>query len=383
MSKEINLVPDIKDEMIKTLKMRNFIFFLCIVVAAASVGITLVFGLIAGGQKLAIDGKNETINQLSAKLNSYSDLGDFLTIKDQLGNISTLTSNKKVFSRTFDILLALNPAGVDTITISELSVNMADEQTTFTFDAQANANKEPFIDYNVLDAFKKSMKYTRYDYGKYVTREGDTIPAYCIVDADNNGSFFNDETRGYYAYWTIDAEGCNESKSENYNTEEYEGQKVVRIWRTPQFSEWYKETPVEGQPSMTLDGSISGVAHFESSCITYTGNDSESSANPKWTSTNDTCLLVPDGDDGIVISESSNGRNNDKELVLRFSATINLNPEIYKFSNTHVMAIAPSGRRNVTDSYVQVQAMFGERAADCAEDDVDCKSNTANGGNNG
>ena len=31
MAREINLVPDIKDEMIKTLKMRNLIFFICII----------------------------------------------------------------------------------------------------------------------------------------------------------------------------------------------------------------------------------------------------------------------------------------------------------------------------------------------------------------
>lgn len=383
MSKEINLVPDIKDEMIKTLKLRNFIFFLCLVIALASIGVTTIFGLIAGGQQLAIEGKKDAIDQLSAKLNSYSDLNDFLTVKDQLGNISTLTSNKQVFSRTFDFLLALKPTGADTITISELSVNLDAEKPTFTFEAQANANKEPFIDYNVLDAFKKSMKYMRYDYGNYVTREGEVIPAYCMIESDENGNAFNDESRGYYAYWTIDAEGCNKTESKNYSTEEFNGQTVVRIWRTPQFSEWYKENPVEGQPKMTLSGEISNVPHFKSNCIKYTGDNRESSANPKWTPVNDTCLLVPDGDDGIKITESSNGRNASDELVLRFSAILSLSKEIYKFSNSHLVAIPPSGKRNVTDSYVQVQAMFGERAADCAEDDIDCKSNTANGGNNG
>ena len=36
MAREINLVPDVKGEMIKALKLRNFIFFLCIIVVAAS-----------------------------------------------------------------------------------------------------------------------------------------------------------------------------------------------------------------------------------------------------------------------------------------------------------------------------------------------------------
>ncbi len=371
MSREINLVPDIKDEMIRTLKLRNFIFFLCIVIASASAGLTFLVGLVMGGQQLALTSKQNTIKNLSAKLNSYSDLNDFLTIKDQLSSLSTLASNKKVLSRTFNTLSALLPTGADTITISELNVNLSGEQPTFTFDAQANAGKEPFIDYNVLDAFKKSMIYMRYDYGKYVDRTGATIPAYCIIESDSNGDLFSDSSKGLYAFWTINVEGCYPSSDANvsYTTEDYDGAQVVRIWRTPQFNDWYSSS------NMTLDGTISNVEHFQSACITYKGDVDQGGINPKWTETNESCKLVPAGTEGIKISDSSNGRGASDELVLRFSATITLSPEVYKFSNTHMLAIAPSGRRNVTDSYVQIQAMFGERAADCEEGDTACKTN--------
>lgn len=381
MAREINLVPDIKGEMIKTLKLRNFIFFLCIVVAAASIGITAIFGLIMGGQQLALDSKKTTLDNLSRKLNSYSDLSEFLTIKDQVGNISTLTSNKKVLSRTFNVLSALLPTGADTITVSELNVSLSDEQPTLSFDAQANAGKEPFIDYNVLDSFKKSMQYMRYDYGKYVDKKGATIPAYCMIESGDDGATFNDASRGIYAFWTINAEGCNPSsdtKTSDYATEDYNGQQVVRIWRTPQYNDWYKKTQVEGQPYMSLDGQISGVEHFESQCITYTGNATQNPNSPKWIDSNESCYLVPGGTEGINVSDSSNGRGAGDELVLRFSAIIAIAPEVYNFSNSHVLAIAPSGRRNVTDSYVQIQAMFGERAKDCAEGDTTCATATNN-----
>ncbi|MDO5451611.1 MAG: hypothetical protein Q4F56_00795, partial [Candidatus Saccharibacteria bacterium] len=69
------------------------------------------------------------------------------------------------------------------------------------------------------------------------------------------------------------------------------------------------------------------------------------------------------------------------QLVLRFSAIIKIAPEAYQFSNSHVLAIAPSGRHNVTDSYVQVQAMFGARAADCPEGDTACSSEVNANGN--
>lgn len=380
---EINLVPDIKEEMIKTLKLRNFIFFLCIVVAAASIGLTALFGLVMGGQQIAVDGKKTTIENLSQKLNSYSDLNDFLTIKDQLSDITTLTDNKNVVSRTFNILSALLPSGADTIQISELTVDLTEGASSFTFDAQANAGKEPFIDYNVLDAFKKSMEYMRYDFGSYVDKEGNEIPAYCMIEQGDDGAFFNDDAKGMYAYWTIEGEGCNPSKTikdSEYTKEDYQGQSVVRIWRTPQYSDWYKEKEKSGQPYMSLDGTISNVEHFNSSCIKYTGDNSKSSANPKWTDSND-CKLVPEGVDGIKIVDSSNGRGASEELVLRFSAIINLAPDVYRFNNSHMIAIAPSGHRNVTDSYMQVQAMFGQRAADCPEGDTACSNNKANEGN--
>lgn len=397
--REINLVPDIKNEMIKALKLRNLIFFICIVVAAASVGVTVFFGVIAGGQQLAIDSKKSAIKTLENKLDSYSDLNDFLTIKDQLSNISEITSNKKVLSRTFNILSALLPTGADTIKISEMNVNLSDTNPTLVFEAQANAGRPPYIDYNVLDSFKKSMKYMHYDYGNYVDKEGAIIPAYCMIETNSQGTFFTEsgtsEAESIYAYWTIEGEGCNPSartveESENgetengetentqsggYEMESYEGQPVVRIWRTPQYNDWYKENPVEGEPYMSLDGEISNVPHFESSCIKYRGETSDD-GTVKWTSSSDeNCRLVPDDDGGIIISESSNGRDASEDLVLRFSATITLAPEVYDFNNTHMLALPPSGRYNVTDSYVQVQAMFSKRAKDCAKDDTACKTN--------
>ena len=397
---EINLVPDVKGEMIKSLKLRNFIFFLCIVIAAVSTGVTIFFGVIAGGQQLAISSKKSTIDNLSEKLKSYRDLNDFLTIKDQLSNISDITDNKKVLSRTFNVLSALLPTGADSIRISELNVDLSAEAPIFAFDAQANAGAPPYIDYNVLDSFKKSMKYMRYDYGNYVDKYGATIPAYCMIETNSEGAFFYEPvTRDIYAYWNITGDGCNPSTSteqdndiispdtdietetqdepaniiDGYATEDYNGTPVVRVWRTPQFSSWYKENPSDKEPSIDLSGAISNVPHFESSCVSYSGEIEESTNTVKWSSSNTSCLLVPDGDNGIVISESSNGRNASDELVLRFSATIALAPEVYNFNNKHMLALAPSGRYNVTDSYVQIQAMFGQRAKDCAKDDAACK----------
>ena len=401
--REINLVPDVKDQMIKALKLRNFTFFLCIIVASASVAVSVIFATIAIGQQAVVDGKKNTIANLSEKINSYSDLSDFLTVKDQLGNLNTISNNKKLLSRTFTILSALLPTGADFIKISELSINLSSNDPVITFDAQANAGNPPYIDYNVLDSFKKSMQYLHYDYGTYVDRKGTAIPAYCIIENGTDGATLYDKEKGYYAYWLIKGEGCNPSYEpkldkdgkeiynetealEGYATEEYEGSVVVKIWRTPQKEEWYRSEESDKFPYMSLDGEISNVAHFESDCITYTGTLDEKTKKPVWRdeseiwNENDTCLLVPEGIDGIRISGSSNGRGASNELVLRFSASITLSAEAYKASNHHLLAVAPKGRHNVTDSYVQIQNMFSERAADCESGDTACSNNSRNGG---
>lgn len=453
MAREINLVPDVKNEMIRALKFRNLIFFIAIVIGIGCAVSIAVFGSIVGGQQIAINNKDTSVKLMASTLENYkNDLDDYLTIRDQLKNITDTTNQKKVLSRTFDILATLLPTGADTITISELNVNLT-EEPTFSFDAQANAGRDPFIDYNVLDSFKKSMQYMHYDYGRYVDKEGTEIPAYCIIETADDGSLL-DEDGKLYGLWTIEAEGCNpnnadfipaieepEEEEENtdeeeesddtqsnlqaglqslmgnsrlstnsnsdeeentdedeektsgsssktkrhsidaYETEAYNDSiNVVKIWRTPQFDEWYKDE------HMTIDGAISGVPHFESQCITYRGEPTDKTGVFNWVDSNEQCKLVStseDNPDGIKISESSNGRGAGDELVLRFSAIITFNPEVYSFNNFHMISIPPAGRRNVTDSYVQIQAMFGEAARPCDEGDTACTSNTRNlnGGN--
>ncbi len=433
--KEINLVPDIKNDFIKTLKFRNLVFFICIVVAISSTVVMLIFLSIAGGQQGFITAKQNTIDALQKKIEEYSDLSDFLTIRDQLSNIAEITENKVMMSRTFNILSAMIPTGSDYISISELNVNLENEEgsPTFTIDAQANAGTDPQIDYKVLDSFKKSMRYLRYDYGEYVDKNDQTIPAYCIIETDNDGATLRDSEKGYYAYWLIEGEGCNPSAEDEedeeveetttllqtqtfddqelftqettienliakptltdlsektgYQVEEYNGQNVVKIWRTPQYTEWYKANPQENEAYMDLDGNIHNIPHFNSSCITYSGAEKDNKTIT-WTTTNESCLLVPDneeGGEGIKIESSTNGRNADEELVLRFNAIITLAPGAFNFNNHHVLAFSPAGRRNVTDSYSQIQSIFAERASDCDKNDTECittpTSDTSNSDN--
>ncbi len=458
---EINLVPSVKAEMIKSLKMRNLVLFICIIIVAVSVGIVAIVGSVVTGQNITMNDQDNKIEMMSGKLSGFEGLGEYLTIQDQLGNITSIQNNRKILSRVFSFLNVLLPSDPDRITISEMNVDLS--ENIISFSGQADAGVEPFIDYRVLESFKKSVALVKYDYGRYVDAEDNEIPTRCVVESGSDGKTLV-EGNSIYAYWMMGKSGCEtavterekalvelateiedaaaaaaedagEAMSEDeilertkeiyneyadaivpnwydewlsandltrYSEKElnsndrqsildsynewrnslsdeerwvvdqelsqgvdYRDVKFMKIYRTPQFSDWYKKE------YMDLSGGITGVPHFASQCITYSGMELEDSI--RWTSNNE-CMLM-DGD--VNISNSSNGRDASNNLVLRFEASLTLNEDPLKFENKHVMAIGPNGQ-NVTDSYVQIEGMFGEKAEDCQSSDVVCVSNTEN-----
>ena len=489
---EINLVPEIKYQMLKSMRFRKVSTFVCAIVAAVVGVATAVFGIIVVTQNNTLAQQDTKLDSMAKKISEFSSMDDFLTLQSQLNAIQTVNDNKQVLSRIFGVISMLRPQGGDELTLSKVSVNMDDD--VVTMEGQADAGVAPFYDYRVLESFKKGAELTKYDHGRYVDAEGVEIPARCMIEAKPDGATYMDENGSIYAYQTIGEYGCDtklkelkdalnsvkenvsvstetdtkteidketgkevtttvttktkeselkaqqaqvyseygtevrknwfdkwlkENNLERYDDYEnrqddiraayqayYDGlsdeEKVIvdteinagvdirdvdfrKIYRTPQFTEWLKEgwTDEDGKtqatPRMTLSGEISDWPHFESQCISYSGE--KNTVNGKevvmWTTTNDCMLLAGD----MSILESSNGRNSEGELVLRFRATIDIAKEALSFKTKHLLAIGPDGQ-NVTDSYRQIEGMFEQEAVDCNTAGVICtEAETA--GNNG
>lgn len=416
---EVNLVPDVKIQMIKALKMRNLVLFICIVVAAASIGVVLILFSIKSGQDIMMASQDKRLDAMSIKLNDYEELDDLVTIQRQLDMISQLSGDKPVLSRVFGALDVVLPQGNDVVQLSELRVNL--EDNTLRFEGQADARTAPLIDYRVLEALKKGMALSKYDYGRFVDAMGNEIPTWCINEADENGDPYRDG-ENYYVWWDLSTAGCAaveegssvtsgddapelyyssvaEVESEEVEVSEsvakgqqdgdeeddddeeaidladveerVEGDQVkyyreevkrVKIWRTPQFEAWHKSGYME------LNGSITGIEHFESECTQYSGTmQSGDGSVAKWTSTNE-CMLAPQGMD---VLSSTNGRDESDNLVLKFTASVQIVPEFFEFKNKHMIAIGPMGQ-NVTDSYMQIGGMFTQEARECAAGDTEC-----------
>lgn len=420
---EISLVPEVKHQMIRVQKLRNLVLFVCIVVSVVSFGAVAVLFSIKSGQDIAMSNQDKKLETMSVKLMGFEELGDLVTVQGQLGKLQEIANNKRMLSRVFGALAAMLPTGGDVVQISELRVDL--DASTLRMEAQADARTAPLIDYRVLESFKKGVALTKYDYGRYVDAKGNEIPTWCIEEASSDGMPYR-KGEDYYAWWNLNAEGCaalqvgSSSREDEDETDvvelfydedaelkvsetevpedellnagvefetdaegkvtvtddrvtetEKDGRKVyvlkkvdqVMIWRTPQFNTWHRGGKME------LNGTISGVPHFESACIKYSGTAQGNDA-AKWTSTND-CMLAPEG---LTVSSSSNGRDESNNLVLRFTANLTVNPEFFAFRNKHMMAIGPVGQ-NVTDSYVQIGGMFTQPATECADGDTECLNN--------
>lgn len=355
---EINLVPDVKAEMIHAQKIRNVVFFASFVVSAMAIAIVVLLVMFKLGQDITLATQDKRLELMSKKLEEYDGLDEVLTVQSQLQNLEVIRDNKKMASRVFAILSSMLPKGADSVTVSSLTIDF--ESSLMSIDGQANAGAgTDGIDYRVLESFVKQVGLMKYDYGRYVDENGAEIPTMCIDESNEEGNAYQDESGNLYALWKRSMKGCNPS-DETETTEEGESVAVETktdeyIYRTPRFSDWYRNG------RMTMDGQISGVAHFESQCMSYTGV--ESNGVVKWVSEND-CMLAPEG---MNVGSSSNGKQGDGDLVLTFTGTIYIDPEVFSFNNKHMIEIAPSGRTNVTDSFIQVEEMFSEKAVKCKE----------------
>lgn len=434
---EINLVPEVKLQMIKAQKMRNLVLFICIVVSAVSVGVVAVLFSIKSGQDIAMTVQDNRLNKMSVKLAEYDELGNLVAIQSQLEKMGELGEAKTVPSRVFGALGAMVPTGGDVVKFSELRIDL--ETGILRLEAQADARVSPLIDYRVLESFKKGASLATYDYGQYMDAKGNDIPSWCIKESDGSGVAYK-TGESYYAWWDLTLEGCagrvlakNEDLTEEeeaalpdlFYSSEAETQ-VSEVFLSPEelvemgvrfetsadgevlprvrdlnllgierrtaedgSVQYVKKTVLavkiwrtpqftawHNAGYMNLTGNIAGIEHFDSKCISYSGTMQGGDGSvARWSSTND-CMLAPEG---LEVTSSSNARDEGDNLVLKFSATMALDKNFLLFRNKHMMALGPMGQ-NVTDSYVQIGGMFTQAARECGENDTECLTNASNSG---
>ena len=157
---EINLLPNVKRELLKTRAMRNRVISISFLVGGASIAAVVVLALILGSQIAAEAVQNGVVKDRNDKLMAVEDLNKVVTIQHQLTKINEQHSGKKINSRVFDVVTAVNPVAPNNVSFSDIKVNP--ESKTITLEGSAVNG------YSALETLKKTILNT-----KVQTTDGD------------------------------------------------------------------------------------------------------------------------------------------------------------------------------------------------------------------
>lgn len=154
---EINLVPDVKQELIKAQRVRASVISVAILVGLAAVGVVVLLAIwvfaVQTARSVLTDG---TIKSESEKLAKVEDVANTLTIQNQLSKLPEQHDSKSIDSRLFDILTTINPPEPNSVAITNVALDS--EAKTIKLEAQAKNG------YPALEVFKKTIQATKFTY---------------------------------------------------------------------------------------------------------------------------------------------------------------------------------------------------------------------------
>ena len=157
---EINLLPNVKRELLKTRAMRNRVISISFLIGGVSIATVVVLALILGSQFAAEAVQGGVIKDRNDKLMAVEDLNKVVTIQHQLTKINEQHSGKKLNSRIFDVVTAVNPVAPNNVSFSDIKVNPGSKTITL----EGNAVNG----YSALETLKKTILNT-----KIQTTDGD------------------------------------------------------------------------------------------------------------------------------------------------------------------------------------------------------------------
>lgn len=151
---EINLMPDVKQELLRAQQMRSFVVSVAIIVAIAAASIVAllaiwVYGVQTGRNYLA----DQNIENGASELAALEDVPEVMTIQNQLATISELNNAKRIPTRMFDLLAHTVPTGENQVDIVELTYNSDEGERIVTIEAQSTNG------YAAAETFQKTLGY--------------------------------------------------------------------------------------------------------------------------------------------------------------------------------------------------------------------------------
>jgi hypothetical protein len=333
---EVNLVPDIKRQLLHTQRIRRLAVFFGIVVVAVLVGVLLILWTVVGLQNARMAAQTREANQAYAEFMASPNINASLTIQDQLLRLSRVYDGKKEPSRIFAVFDVILPVGEDVVRLTEVNLNFENGNISVEGQAQSSTGN----DYRALQAFEQTIIRTYFDYGRYMDKEGNVIASIDIEEVIENGQVYGVYSRQVCQEPVVEGNGVTADS----NCTVVEQVKIKRYMTEAELAsaDYYFKSECNGREVRGADGSVSMTSD---------------------------CPLSPNG--LLVLDRTSGRAPGNNNVVLRFDGRMVLDPRVMAFNNRHMFIIGPT-RQNVTDSYTQIRDMFEERATDCASDDQEC-----------
>lgn len=161
---QINLIPDVKREYLKARRMRDVAISFSILVSIVAIGLVVVLAMFLSIQAAREFFADQNIDTEYEKLSSVEDLGNMVTIENQLSLISAQHHSKTITSRLFSVLQAINPATPNNVQFT--SVTLIPEDGRLNFEGLADGG------YNAVETLVKTIQNTEV---RYTTGSDSTI----------------------------------------------------------------------------------------------------------------------------------------------------------------------------------------------------------------
>ena len=182
---QVNLIPDVKQELISARRMRATVVSVSILAMIVSGGIVALLAVyVFAGQGVRGVVADNSIKDKFSDLSKTEDLSNMLTVQNQLTKISETHAGKTITSRLFDVLSVIIPAAPNDVALT--SSQLDTETGTLTLEGQSPTG---FLAY---EAFKKTIAATELNY--YQDGSNDSIKTALASDIiDGERSYGEDQ----------------------------------------------------------------------------------------------------------------------------------------------------------------------------------------------
>ena len=164
---QINLIPDVKLELVKSQRYRTVVMSVAIMVIVASLGVlVLLSGYVFGVQAALIHNTTNNIAREDEAFRNIEDIEKTVTVSNQLDHIQSSHENKAMTSRIFALLAEASAEGTEnSVTVNSFDIDTTQQRITISAQTRQRG-------FDAAEVFRKNIEGMQMF---YVTPETDAV----------------------------------------------------------------------------------------------------------------------------------------------------------------------------------------------------------------